>query len=509
MIWPLKQRNDNKPHKKRTGKRPVKAHRYHLAAKKDHLTAGWNTAILSADTVVNSDLSVLRARSRALSANDPYYKYWLRLVLRNVVGPNGIRLQMRVVNQIASDGSVEYDNMANRLIEEAWCRWKKRENCTINKRLHFVNVEKLVLKSWLRDGEIFVRKIKGWKGNSFRFALQLIEADHLDLKYSGILKNGNVVRMGVEFNDDGAAVAYYFHERHPGDYLVAQTKLTQRIRVSAAEICHIYDAERVDQSRGLPDGVASMTRSNMLNGYQEAELVAARAASGKMGFFTTPDGESYEGDDSEFDEDGNETAVITEADPGTFDELPEGYGITPYDPQHPTSAFGTFVKTALQGIASGLGINYNTVANDYEGVNFSSLRQANLNDRDGWKEMQWWLIEQLHEQIFPDWLKWALLSGELSPLPAARYEKFNRPTWRPRGWTWIDPAKEATANQANISMGVTTLTSIAAEQGRDIEEIFIERQSEITLAKKYGIILSNNPSTAQPSDLKGEDDESE
>lgn len=489
MMWPFNRSEKVKSGKKGGKRRAQKSARFYQAALKDNLTAGWSTTILSADSALNADLEKLRARSRVLSANEPYYKYWLMLQNRNVVGPRGIRLQMKVVESYADDGSVVMDDLANRVIEAAWNDWGKRENCSVNKRLDFVAVQKMVLKSYLRDGEIFVRKVAPWRGNKYRFALQLIEADHLDTRYSTILSNGNVVRMGVEFNGWNQAVAYYFHERHPGDYLVAQGVRSNRIRLTAGEILHIYNPERVDQSRGLPEGVASMTRSNMLNGYQEAELVAARAASGKMGFFTTPDGESFTGDDSEFDDEGNETTVITEADPGTFDELPTGYDFKAYDPQHPTSAFGVFVKTTLQGIASGLGINYNTMANDYEGVNYSSLRQANMVDRDGWKELQWWLIEQLHEQIFSDWLKLSLLSGAIN-LPAAKFDKFNSPTWRPRGWSWVDPQKEATANQLNVSMGVESLTAIAAEQGRDIEEILQERKSEITLAEKYGINLT-------------------
>ncbi len=488
-MWPF---DKKQPVQKVTKRRVGKATRYYQAAVKDNLTAGWGTTILSADTAINSDLERLRARSRILSGNDPYYKYWLKLQNRNIVGARGIRLQMKVESSQNPDGSIVMDDTANRIIEKGWNDWCRRQNCTVNKRHDFVMVQKLTLKSYFRDGEVFVRKLKGWKGNSYRFALQLIEADHLDMRYSSTLSNGNIVRMGIEFNEWNEAVAYYFHEKHPGDYLVAQVSRTKRIKIAADKIEHIYDPERVDQSRGLPDGVASMTRANMLNGYQEAELVAARAASGKMGFFTTPDGESFEGDASEYDDEGNETTVITEADPGTFDELPEGYGFTPYDPQHPTNAFSFFVKTILQGMASGLGINYNTMANDYEGVNYSSLRQANLNDREGWKECQWWLIEQLHQQIFEDWLLMALTTNQLSPLPASKFDKFNAATWRPRGWDWVDPLKDATANEKNIAMGVQSLTAIASEQGRDIEEIFQEIKSDTAMAKKYGIVLGNN-----------------
>lgn len=504
MKWPFSKRSQPQPNRKQRRARKRLNKRFFQAALKDNLTAGWSTQLLSADTILNSDLEKVRARSRVLSANEPYFRHWLRIQCRNVVGPRGIRLQMRVPRNFREDGTPVMDDLANRVIEEGWAKWSKRRNCTVNKRHDFVSVQRLVYKSVKRDGEIFVRKVKGFRGNKFNFSLQLIEADHLDIKMNTSMENGNYVRMGVELNEWGEAVAYHFLEKHPGDYLGDKRFKSRRIRIPADEIVHVYDPERVDQTRGFPDGVASMVRSNMLNGYQEAELVAARTSSSKMGFYITPDGESYSGDDSEFDDEGNETEVITEADPGTFEELPEGYDFKAYDPQHPTTAFGAFIKSILQGIASGLGISYPNMANDYEGVSYSSLRQANLNDRDGWKEEQQWLVEQLHQEIFSDWLLMALTSDQLTPLVASRYERYDNATWRPRGWAWVDPQKESTANKMNVDMGTESLTNIAAEQGRDIEEVFQERQKEIKLAEKYGINLLTNQKTDT---VEGGDDE--
>lgn len=504
-MWPFPKKTEKKnPSRKRKAAPKRAQKRFFEAAVKDNLSAGWSTALYSADTILNTDLEKVRARSRVLAGNEPYIRNWLRIQTRNVVGPHGIRLQMRVPKSLKENEMGELDEMANRVIENGWKEWSKRENCTVNKRHDFVAVQRLAYKSVKRDGEIFIRKVKGFKGNPFMFSLQLIEADHLDIKMNTSRPNGNYVRMGVEYNEWGEAVAYHFLEKHPGDYMVDSRFQSKRIRLPAEEVVHLYDPERVDQSRGFPEAVAAMTRSNMLNGYQEAELVAARTSSSKMGFFKTPDGESYHGDDSEFDEEGNEREVITEADPGTFEELPEGFDFVPYDPQHPTTAFSSFIKTILQGIAAALGMSYPTMASDYEGVSFSSLRQANLNDRDGWKEEQQWLIENLHMQIFKEWLLMALTTGQLSPLAPSRFDRYNNASWRPRGWTWVDPGKEAAANKSNLEIGAESLTAIVSEQGRDIEEVFQERQKENKLAAKYGIDLtSGQPNQPEP----GDDDE--
>ncbi|MCI0539082.1 MAG: phage portal protein [Verrucomicrobiales bacterium] len=71
-----------------------------------------------------------------------------------------------------------------------------------------------------------------------------------------------------------------------------------------------------------------------------------------------------------------------EVSPGQFETRPVGFEFQTFDPQHPTQAFPFFVKTFLRGIASGLGVSYNTLANELEGVNFSSIRAGVSDERE-------------------------------------------------------------------------------------------------------------------------------
>ena len=49
-------------------------------------------------------------------------------------------------------------------------------------------------------------------------------------------------------------------------------------------------------------------------------------------------------------------APVMSAEPGSFEQLPQGMDIKLSDPTHPTSAFSDFHKAVLRGIASGLGL---------------------------------------------------------------------------------------------------------------------------------------------------------
>lgn len=461
--------------------RPRMAKRY-AAAKSDRLVADWLTSSKSANSELREKLSTLRARSRQLERDDDYFNGFLRILKANVVGSGGVKLQIRIKND---DGSS--DRVADTAIEGEWSKFKKLGNCATDTELSMTDIECLIVASVARDGEVLIRKVTGRQaGNPWGFRLHLLEADHLDDDLNETLSNGNHIIMGVEVDKFGRRVAYHLWDNHPGSDYPFRRRLT-RSRVPADQILHLYIPERIGQVRGVPWGHTAMRRLHHVESYEEAELVASRVAASKMGFFKSTDSDSYEGDGEE------ETGeIITETEPGIFEQLPDGVDFTAFDPQHPTSQFKDFIKSNLRGASVGLGAGYNTLANDLEGVNFSSLRQGALNERDLWKLVQFWLTGHFHDRVFADWLKWSLTTGEV-PLPASKFFKFNQPIWVPRGWKWIDPQKEVAANIAAIEAGLTTRSRVLNEQGQDFEEILDELAKEKELAAEKGIQI-NSPS---------------
>jgi hypothetical protein len=56
-----------------------------------------------------------------------------------------------------------------------------------------------------------------------------------------------------------------------------------------------------------------------------------------MGFFTSPAGDGYVGEDVQ-----DEYTPIMSAEPATFEQLPAGMDFKAFDPAHPTTAFRKF-----------------------------------------------------------------------------------------------------------------------------------------------------------------------
>jgi lambda family phage portal protein len=440
-------------------------------ASSSRLTADWATSSTSADAALNGRLAMLRDRSRDLERNNEWVRGFLRILENNVLGEGGISLQMRVRDQ-----SGRMDEAANQIIEDGWWKWGRVGRCTLNRRQSWRDVQRLVLRSIARDGEAIVRLVVTRDG----LRLQVIEADRLDLDYNVINTEGNQVRFGVEFGEHRQVVAYHLLTEHPGDQGLSVRCGAHRTRVPAGEILHLFLEERADQTRGVPWVVASLKGLRMLDGYSEAELVAARTAASKMGFFTRTGGESYEG---ETDANGN---LRMNAAPGTFEELPPGVSFQEWDPTHPNSAFGDFVKARLRGVASSLGISYNTLSSDLEGVSYSSIRAGLLEEREVWKALQRWLIEHFCEIVFTAWLEVELMSQRLS-LPATKLWKFDAPEFRGRRWPWVDPKKDIEASILGIRAGLTSQRDVIAENGGDRHDVFLSQASDNEEAKKLGL----------------------
>jgi lambda family phage portal protein len=448
------------------------------------LTMDWVTSILSADQEVKSNLRLLRARARELSRNNAVAKSYLKILVANVLGEKGMGYQPQVRNNDKTLNST-----FNEKIECAWKEWSKKGNCTVDGKYSFRAVQTLVLKTIATDGEAFVRMVPGF-ANKYRFALQMVDPDQIDHLFSRFAsKQENEIRMGVEVDKWGKPVAYHVNPAHPSD--LGGSLLRERI--PAEYVLHLYDPERVNQTRGVTWFHPCMQEMRMLGGYVEAELVAARVGAAKIGFLKTTEPAAYETP--------NEDAKYRiEANPGVIEQLPPGMDFVPWNPDHPANAFQMFVKSMLRFIAGALGVSYNALASDLEGVNYSSMRSGLLIERDQWKICQSMMAETFMQPIFESFMGMALLSGQLV-LDSRDPSRFLCGKWEPRGWQWVDPLKDVQASILAIGSGLQSRDAIVSERGDSIEQVFETLAAEKKQAEALG--LEFTVSATKPGVQKG------
>jgi len=466
--------------------RNVNLKRAYAAVASNRLTSDWISLGTSADSEIRNSLRLLRNRARQLVRDSDFAKAALRAVRNNVVG-TGIKHQSQV--QMARGGKL--DDRYNSLIEKQWNQWTSADTCHVGGQLSWVEIQRLSITSMLESGEVFIRLINQKFGDSkVPLGLEVLEADLLDDDYTGIEANGNRVRMGVEIDKWGRPVAYHFLRNHPGDYQFTGSAVVarQRQRIVAKDVIHLFSVERPGQTRGVTAFASAIMRLRNLSGYEEAEIVAARASSAMMAFVRTPDQELFE--DGKYQDDS-----VLDFSPGSIRRLAPGEEMQFFSPTRPDDAFTPFVAQMLRAVASGVGCSYTQISSDFSQSNYSSSRLELLETRTHYKTLQQYLIEALCERVYERWMEMAVMAGVLV-LPGYDLdpERYEESKWIPPAAQFVDPQKEADAYKSLIRNGIMTLSQVIALHGGDFEEQMRQRAHELALADELGIVLDSDPS---------------
>lgn len=504
---------DTQGERRRHGRAPRPRTRYFDLAGEEEFV-GWDVQDVSADVALYSKIVRLVSRARDLERGNDYIKSFLRLFKSNVIGPNGFKF---TACRKAANGRV--DKTFNRDFEHAWKQaGKLKHSPSVCGRLTRLDVLNMIAARFVVDGEALLHHRRGFDGNKWRYGVAVIDSMRLDWQLNGHLENGRRIKMGVEVDDDDRPLAYHILTQHPSESLFGfSLRQPERVRIPAEQITHIFSVERPGQTRGVTWLAAPGLRARMLDKFEEAVVVGSRIAASKMGFYRP--GEEYDPEDVPGEED-NEGSLKQEAEPGMFELLPKGIdGLETFDPAYPPANLEEFHKTMARGIAAGLGANYNAVFQNFEGVNYSSLREAKLLDRDAWRTLQTFFVEHVLEPWFRQWADFQTLNndagfntgkhaGKVEAMLEADCYRFSG-----RGWQWVDPLKEVKAHKESIAAGFTSPQRVIEEiSGDDPEDILEEIAAFEGAAKAKGVQVQYVQGTlALPDgdpgdDEKGEDD---
>lgn len=485
------------------------------AARTDRFTASWLSSDVAINALLKSQLAIMRARSRFLTRNTPIGRRFITLVKNNMVGPDGIRVQSRSGDYTTQGGKQVWklDKVANDAIEKHLKIWSRKEHCDVTGQFGLDELCRMWAGSLAQDGEVLIKEVVGTKNTPYRYQLQTIAIDRLDINFDGTADNGNTIRMGVEREESGKPVAVHVLLRNPNDSL--NLGMRKHERIALTEIIHRFVPVDPEQVRGFPWTHAVMTGEKMLQMFQEAALGASVVGASSMGFFVPPepgtpswaplsDGETAPGAEVADGKDINGN-LIRDAVGGAFEVLPEGWDFKQYDPKYPNNNYDPFVKSFKLDFASGLDIANHNLSGDMTGVNYSSARIAELQERDTWRAMQKFFINNIYSHIIERWLELSLLAGAITTqygnaLPVRGFDKFREGLkYVPRGWDWVDPKNEIAAANEAINNGLTTRSKVVASKGGDFEENIIELAREQELLKEYGVNLNQaNIQSNQP-----------
>jgi lambda family phage portal protein len=426
---------------------------------------------------INQDLQsggpALIMHSRELAKNCDTVAGYLDCMTRNVIGAQGFRLQCRAK-----------DPETNARLESLWDEYQSRSAgaVTLDGMQSGRDFDILVLRTLLIDGEVFIRRVYD---PSSRFGMRYEVLDTLDVDYTYnefSFRNGEMIRCGIRVDEHWRPISYFIRKNTTDQ----SYQSGERIEYPAKDIIHLYRKFYPNQVRGITPLAAVAISINQAASYREAELVAARMQACNMAFYVKQQSgaDILEG---EVDDKGD---YLSEMSPGQIAFAPEGYGLQQLANNHPNANFGGFLKAVLRGACNALGISYNKCTGDYESVNYSSLREAALEDRSAWTELQSFLIENWKDLQYSDWIKAQLLFN-LNTLDFKLADEYSLHKFFGRTWDWVDPAKDIAAIASAIALGLTDHITEIEKRGGDVDETLA--REALYLKKRAALGLPLNP----------------
>lgn len=458
----------------------TKTRGFEAASRRDR-TSGWRTTGASANNEIGPALAKLRERCRDLARNDAYIARAMNVIRTNVVG-TGIR------------PSIDGDQP----IEALWKQWAETPACDADGVHDLYGLQGLAMRAVAESGEVLIRWRPRRASDKLPVPLQLqvIEADHLDLSKDGVSdREGHRWIQGVEFDAIGKRVAYWLHRNHPGDRAFAG--LLESVRVPAEQILHLYRVDRPGQVRGVPWASPIAVRSRELKDYEDAQILRQKIAACFAAFehdspYGSEDLSAGAGAGSGSDGDASDLGGTLGDDmiePGMIHRLPAGKTVSFGQPPS-IQNYDEFVKRQLRAIAMGLGISYESLTGDLEGVSFSSGRMGHLEFQ---RNIQAWqagvMITQFCRPVWGWFLAAAELMGGRTPT--------DEPSWITPRREMIDPTREVPASIAAIRGGLTSLTEVIRSTGKDPAEVFATLAKEREMLAALGLTVESDPSMAK------------
>jgi len=441
----------------------------YAAASRKGANRNWRPANKTADEHIRRDWAWVTARARDLARNSAHVSGALEKICNNVIF-TGIRPQAQL-----RTAQGRLDRARNTRAEDHFRRWAE------HRRVDFYGKQELALRHCWVDGEAlvhFYESARLLREGVVPLGLEILEADHLDASVHGELANGNRAVRGVEFDAEGAPVAYHLFSEHPGGLGPMGRSARASARVPAERVAHVFAPKRASQTRGMSWLAAVIMEMHDFDEYQDAERIAARLTAAFGFFVETPYPEAM--DPAHFGgalpggHEGGEVRLPDFVEPGRIQIMPAGTKINAAGFTRPGMTYEPFSKVQLRGASAGLGMSYEAYSNDYTDASYSSARSAALEERRGYQKQQIFLNRAFNRPVWDLWSRFLFLSGleDLGPeIPV---------TWQTPGWPWVDPYKDASAAKLELALGSTSRRRIAASRGQDLDEIMDELAEEQT-----------------------------
>lgn len=419
----------------------------------------------SADAHYSSEFQFIKVREliRDMERNDAFVSRILDAAVDNTIR-NGFIPEPRV-----GDRAMDRDLKArwNAFADDA-------DECDVAGEMTFGDMERIVCRSELRDGDIIpVGTDEG--------PIQIFEADRLRTPSNtrrnivhGILLDGRRRRQTYFFTKE--ELDPFSRVTRVGDMAPVPVRDEDGGRV----VFHVYDPTRVTQTRGVSAFANIMDIAGMADDTNFALLVKQQISACFCGFIeqelnsTVADVRLGERDIVTLG-DGETLAVEEGMSPGQIIRGRPGQKFQAYSPNIPSQEGMAHLRFLLQIIGVNLGIPLIIVLLDGSETNFSGWRGALDQAKLGFECNQERYQLKFHRPVW----RWKVRQW-MAQDPALRRASERtgiyvlRHRWTAPSWPYIQPLHDAEADSLRLENLLASPTLIHAENGRDYEDVLKE-----------------------------------
>lgn len=439
----------------------------------------------SANLAVFAAGASLRDQARWLDENHDVSIGILDKLEERVVGARGIQVEPQ---PLTFDGKV-HEEFAAELV----ARWEKwAESPEVTGCFSLAEAERLMLRSAMRDGEVFIQMVRGpvagvAYNTDVQFALEMLEADFVPIRLSGVIDGYNTIQ-GVNVNAWGRAISYNVYKFHPQSALGASgTKI-----VPAENMLHLASRKRLHQVRGVSIFAGVIQRLAEVKEYEESERVAARIAASVGFWIKRGDGSVYGDDAQDWKAPDNENRLFEMSAGQIYDGLAPGEELQMLESNRPNTNMLGFRNGQLRAAAAGTRTGYSSIARDYNGT-YSAQRQELVESFEGYAVLQDWFVSRVARPLFREWLRMLLASGTLTiPSnvdPTSLYNAIYMAPVMP----WIDPVKEGDAWKTQIRGGAATEAEWVRARGLSPRQVKAQRMREVDFNRQHDLVFDSDP----------------
>jgi lambda family phage portal protein len=420
---------------------------------------------------------------RELDRNNPLVSGILETETDGVIG-DGVKIQARTLN---ADGKTQ-DTGWNAAAEWLWNDEMIDKPCDVTGRFNFNQYLWNMFYSYRRDGDMGTiytdQGLQAFEGEQCGTPFGMKKAEHFK------------VVNGVAYSKLTKKVIGYYVGRPDENGFFIKSDSYQKYK--AAYVQFHFNPRRFSQSRGQPALTPSIKYIDYLCGYIDAELVAAKINACFAAFITKKDAVGnnfpimqHRSGSTEVGNGAGGVARREKIEPGIIEYLQPGEEVSGVGMTRPGSMFDPFVSRILTFIGRPLCMPLMLVTLDFSGATFMNTRIAYQKVQSKWVKEQNFTVKPFSSRTW----NWKIAQWIREKKLKAKDSAFLHEVICNR-WPYVDPYKEAMADEQELKNRSTTRTRINARKGQDYEDIIDETKREDDYAQQVGVELNPDKKAA-------------